>query len=111
MEIHRYSQDRVEVIELPSRVMMADAPSLRAFIRDLVAEGRDRLVLDLGGVDFMDSSGLSVLISALKAVQAHGGRLLLLNPQPRVRALIELTRLQSVFEIYLDRDAAVASLS
>jgi anti-sigma B factor antagonist len=101
----------VDVVRLPRRVMMADAPSIRTDIRKMVERGRKNIVLDLSDVAFIDSSGLSVLISARDATQAVGGDVLLLNPTSIVRSLIELTRLQEVFEIFGSEEHAVQRLA
>lgn len=110
MNLKTQSFDAVELITLPQRLVMANAPEVRAAIKDLIDDGRTRLVLDLQGVEFVDSSGLSVLVSTLKAVQPRGGEVLLLSPSDGVRSLIELTRLHQIFAIYEDRAAAVDEL-
>ena len=75
------------------------------------ASGQRHLVLDLGGVAFVDSSGLSVLVSALKAAKKVSGSVVLLNLTNGVRALIELTRMHEVFQIFADQQAAIDQLS
>jgi anti-sigma B factor antagonist len=99
------------VITLPNQLVMNNAAETRKAIRDLIDAGSHRLVLDLEPVGFIDSSGLSVLVSTLKAVQANQGEVVLLRPNDNVRSLMELTRLHQVFEIFEDRDAAVHRLS
>ncbi len=101
----------VDVVRLPRRVMMADAPSIRNEIRTMVESGRRNIILDLSDVAFIDSSGLSVLISAREATRAVGGDVLLLKPTSIVRSLIELTRLQEVFEIFGSEEHAVQRLA
>jgi anti-sigma B factor antagonist len=101
----------VEVVTLPTQLVMANAAETRAEIRALVADGRTRLILDLSGVEFVDSSGLSVLVSALKAAAPRNGRVVLLAPSAGVRSLIELTRLHQVLTIFEDRDAALEELA
>lgn len=103
--------DAIDIVELSGRLVMADAPEARQQLKTIIEGGQGKLILDLAGVSFMDSSGLSVLISAYKAVQAKGGDLVLLNLTPMVQSLIELTRLQQVFEIFTDKAAAIARLS
>lgn len=103
--------DAIDIVELSGRLVMADAPEARQQLKTIIDAGQGKLILDLAGVSFMDSSGLSVLISAYKAVQAKGGDLVLLNLTPTVQSLIELTRLQQVFEIFTDKAAAIARLS
>ena len=96
----------IDVIKLPNRMTMAGAAAQRHALRDLVDSGRNRLVIDMGNVEFVDSSGLSVLVSAVKAARASGGDVVLLDLSGPVRSLIELTRLHYVFEIFTDMRAA-----
>jgi len=109
LELENYG--RADLVTLPKQLVMANAPDARNAIKDLIRQGHTRLVLDLQAVDFVDSSGLSVLVSTLKAAQAEKGEVVLLGPTDGVRSLIELTRLHKVFEIYDDRQAAVQRLN
>jgi anti-sigma B factor antagonist len=111
MKINRKTHGTVDVIQLPQRLSMADAGNVREDLHELVMQGRNNLVLDLARVSFMDSSGLSVLLSARKSVAPHNGQVVLLNPSAEARVLIELTRLHEVFDIFIDHDAAVEFLS
>lgn len=110
MTIETQDIDGIEVLALPQRVVMANAAEIRKAIIARVESGRRRIVIDLGKTEFMDSSGLSVLISTLKAVRKVNGAVVLLNVSEGVRALIELTRLNEIFDIFVDRDAAIAQL-
>ncbi len=103
--------DAIDIVELSGRLVMADAPEARQQLKTIIEAGHGKLILDLAGVSFMDSSGLSVLISAYKAVRAKGGDMVLLSLTPTVQSLIELTRLQQVFEIFTEKAAAIARLS
>jgi anti-sigma B factor antagonist len=111
MELIRHDHGPVEIIELPARLVMANASDTRRALFDLIEQGRNRLIFDLKRVDFIDSSGLSVLVSALKAANNDTGEVLLLSPNDAVRSLIELTRLHHIFEIFEDRNAAIQRLS
>lgn len=108
MKIQNY--DSVVLVGLPERLVMANSAEIRGDILRLVEAGQKYLILDLSRVDFVDSSGLSILVSALKAVQPLGGDVLLLKPTDNVRALIELTRLHQVFDIFEDQPAAIFHL-
>ena len=110
MNLSSQTHGSVELVCLPQRLVMANAQEARTAIRGLIDDGRTRLVLDLHAVQLVDSSGLSVLVSALKALQPHDGRVVLLSPSKGVRSLIELTRLHQVFEIFEDREAAIGEL-
>ena len=111
MTITHHSYNSIELIKLPTRLVMANATDTRKALIKLIEQGRHRLIFDLNQVEFIDSSGLSVLVSALKAAQNDAGEVLLLSPSDGVRSLIELTRLHQVFEIFEDRDAAIKRLS
>lgn len=111
MQIQIQQNGSVSVLCMPSRVLMADAPAIRFRIGQLVKEGCTRLVLDLKGVEMLDSSGLSTLVTALKTVGRHQGRVVLAAPTTDVQALLEITQLHHVFEIFEDVGAAVAELS
>jgi anti-sigma B factor antagonist len=73
-----------------------------------VAEGSTRIVVDLDGVDFLDSTGLGVLVGALKRVRSNDGELSLVCTQPRIRKVFEVTGLTKVFALYDSVDEAVA---
>lgn len=111
MQLHSESHGSVELVSLPPRLVMANAQEARTALKHLIAGGRHRLVLDLQPVDFIDSSGLSILISALKELKLCNGSVALLSPSDDVRTLIELTRLHQVFAIFEDREAALHSLA
>jgi anti-sigma B factor antagonist len=88
-----------------NRLDAAAAPGLRSATADLANQGRFRVVLDLGGVDFVDSSGLGALIHMHKTFEGRG-RLALCNLDPKVAQLFKVTRLQRVFAIASTPDEA-----
>jgi anti-sigma B factor antagonist len=100
----------IDIVALAGRLVMTDAPEVRRKLLATVEQGNGKLILDLAEVGFMDSSGLSVLVSAFKAARAKDGDVVLLHLSPTVRSLIELTRLQQIFAIFEDEAAALARL-
>jgi anti-sigma B factor antagonist len=111
MGISGRSVGRVEVMALSGTLDAAASPEVRTKLEALVEAGRKRLVVDLSGVRFVDSSGFFALVSSYKAARAAGGDVVLLGLPPPVRSVIELTRLHRVFEIFEDEAAAVGKLS
>lgn len=101
----------VDIVQLPQRLDAAAAPALRQQVADMVQRGRVRLILDLSAVKSCDSSGLSVLVSALKAARAANGDVMLLRLSSPARTFIELTRLHQAFRIFEDEAAAVAAFA
>jgi anti-sigma B factor antagonist len=96
------------VLQVGGEVDVATAPRLREQLIKLVNDQRFRVVVDLGGVDFIDSTGLGVLIGALKRVRTHGGDLTLVCTERRILKVFEITGLNQVFDIHETIDAAVA---
>jgi anti-sigma B factor antagonist len=84
------------------------APAIRAHIQALVEQGRVEIVCDLNEVDFLDSSGLSALVSALKTARERGGFLKLVGLKDQVAGAFKRTMLDRVFEIYPTVEAALA---
>lgn len=111
MAVARRSEGDVEVVRLAGDLNAAVAGPTKDEIQRVIDSGRSRLVLDLEDVRFVDSSGLSVLVAALKAARAVGGDLVLAGLKPEVESIIQLTRLHRVLNLYADEGAAVASLA
>lgn len=107
----RRSAGPVEIVSLRGTLDAAVAPSARAEIKAIFDEGRTRLALEMSGIRHIDSSGLSVLVTAMKTARTSGGDVVLVKPTPSVRSLLELTRLHRILEVFEDEDAAVAKLS
>jgi anti-sigma B factor antagonist len=107
----RESSGPVEILRFQGNLDAAVSGKLRKDVKDIVASGRARLLFDLKGVNFIDSSGLSVFVTALNAARAAGGDVALLGLTKDVRSLIELTRLHRIFTIHEDEAAAIEQLS
>ncbi|MEO9223645.1 MAG: STAS domain-containing protein [Acidimicrobiales bacterium] len=100
-------RDGWAVLAVTGEVDVATAPGLRERLIGLVSEGQGRIVVDLEGVDFLDSTGLGVLVGALKRVRTHDGELVLVCTHARVLKVFEITGLTKVFPIYKTVDEAV----
>jgi anti-sigma B factor antagonist len=88
------------VLAVSGEVDVATVPRLREQLHALVAEGNRRIIVDLDGVDFLDSTGLGVLVGALKRVRSNDGDLYLVCTQPRIRKVFEVTGLTKVFSLF-----------
>ncbi len=96
------------VVSIYGELDVATAPDLKERLVDLVNEGRSRIVLDLGGVDFLDSTGLGMIVSALKRARTHGGDLRIVCTESRITRLFEITGLDKALPLLPTVDAAVA---
>ncbi|NKF51707.1 STAS domain-containing protein [Shewanella sp. WXL01] len=101
---------RASLVRLPETMVMAQTPTYRAAIIDYIDRGNTRLAIDMSELQYIDSSGLSILISARNQVKKYCGEIVLLNPNPSVMALLELTRLHHIMDIYQDESQALIDL-
>lgn len=106
--VHAHTEGRWSILTVAGELDVVGAPELRQQVMRAVAEGQHDLVLDLSGVDFIDSFGLGVLIGALKRVRLLDGELQLVVTEPRVRRVLELCDLDRVFTLHTDVRAAVS---
>lgn len=102
-------RNETALITLSGALDAQTAPQLKQAFTDIIRDGRQDIVLDLGGVDFMDSSGLGAIVGAYKQVRIGKGDLRIASLQPAVRKVFELTRLDRVFKIFGDANEAIAA--
>ncbi|MGZ4665898.1 MAG: STAS domain-containing protein [Frankiaceae bacterium] len=96
------------VVVVGGEIDVYTAPKLREQLIDLVSSGHYNLVVDMEGVEFLDSTGLGVLVGGLKRVRAHGGALRLVCTQERILKVFRITGLTKVFPIHSSVEAAIA---
>jgi anti-sigma B factor antagonist len=110
MELNQKDVGSVVVVELVGKVMGGpDATVLNDALHELVQRGRKKVVVDLGQVTSMNSTGLGILISGLTTMRNTGGDLKLANVTERIQNLLMITKLRTVFEAHETVDKAVAS--
>ena len=102
----------VTIVDLSGKITLGEGGvTLREEVRKLVGEGQKKIVLNLAEVNYIDSSGLGELVSAYTAVKNAGGELKLLNLTSKVRDLLVITKLVTVFDVKDDEAAAVSSFA
>jgi len=101
--------DGATVVAVGGEIDVYTAPKLRDKITELVGDGAYHLVLDLRGVEFLDSTGLGVLVGGLKKVRAHDGSLRLVCTQERLLKIFRITGLAKVFDIHDSAEAALTA--
>jgi anti-sigma B factor antagonist len=102
----------VTVVDVSGRITLGEGSSeLRDAMRDLVAKGNKKILLNLGDVTYIDSSGIGELVSGFTSVSNQGGQLKLLNLTKRVKDLLQITKLYTVFEVHDDEAAAIRSFA
>ena len=96
------------VLAVQGEVDVYTAPRLRERLVELVTEGKRKIVVDLEGVDFLDSTGLGVLVGGLKRLRSNDGEMSLVSTQSRILKVFEITGLTKVFSIHDSVEAATA---
>lgn len=109
--MHVRSRDRGEwtVLDLEGEVDLSTAPKLRERLIDLIDDGRRKIVLNLSGVPFMDSTGLGVMVGGLKRLKERDGTLALAGPNRPVLRVLTLTGMDRVFTIHESVEDATGS--
>jgi anti-sigma B factor antagonist len=102
----------VTIVDLYGRIVLGEGSAgVRDLVRNLIKAGNKKILLNLRDVDYIDSSGLGELVSAFTSMRSQGGELKLLNLTKRVRALLQITKLLTVFDITDDEATSVKSFS
>lgn len=102
----------VTVIDAGGRITLGEgASAFRDIIRDMSAKGNKKLLLNLSEVSYIDSSGIGEMVSGFTTVTNNGGQLKLLGLSKRVKDLLQITKLYTVFEVFDDEAEAVRSFS
>jgi anti-sigma B factor antagonist len=104
--------DGVTIVDLSGRITLGEGSTmLRDIVRDLIAKGQKKILLNLGDVTYIDSSGIGELVSAFTTVRNGGGDLKLLNLTKKVHDLLQITKLYTVFDIKDDEASAIQSFT
>jgi len=111
MQLEHTTDQNIKFIQLPRRILMADAKETRKSLHSFLGGEQPLLALDMRSVEFIDSSGLAVLVNCLQTSRRNSGDICLFGMRDTVRTLFEITRLHSLFPIVDHRHEAVERLS
>ncbi len=104
--------DGVTIVDLSGRITLGEGSVvLRDTIKDLLGKGQKKILLNLGDVSYIDSSGIGELVSAFTSVRNQGGELKLLNLTKKVHDLLQITKLYTVFDVKDDEAAAIGAFA
>src|SRR6202142_4102087 len=110
MKVATRQVDGVTILDLSGRITLGEGSvTLRDSVRDLLAKGTKKILLNLGDVNYIDSSGLGELVSAFTTAKNQQADVKLLNLTKKVHDLLQLTKLYTVFDISDDEASAIAS--
>lgn len=110
MQTSVQERDNAVVVTLGGRFDAASAPAVKNLLKKLIGDGKCRLVLDLSQVDFLDSSGLGVLVTCHRLAENGGGALRLAGAGGTIETILKMTRLNRIFVIDRDVEDAISKL-
>jgi anti-sigma B factor antagonist len=100
----------VTVIDMDGRITLGEGSALlRDLVREKLGTGHRKILINLGGINYIDSTGLGELVSGYRLVKSEAGELKLLNLNKKVTDLLQITKLYTVFDIHNQEAEAVAS--
>ena len=111
MQLAHHSQESIDIIRLPEKLMMADASAAKSQLQKMLKKQKPMLAIDLTDLEYIDSSGLAVLVNCLQQARRNSGEICLFGMRDTVKILFELTRLYDLFPVVKERNDAVRSLS
>jgi anti-sigma B factor antagonist len=112
LQIHVRDLPNVAILSLEGRVTLGEGSSaLRQAVKDALARGSKRMILNLSKVPYIDSAGLGELVGTYATVRNQGGDVKLVGVQAKVQGLLQVTKLHTVFEVCDDEATAVAKLN
>jgi len=110
MKANNRQVNGVTIVDMSGRITLGEGSVvLRDSIKDLIGKGQKKILLNLGDVSYIDSSGIGELVSAFTSVRNQGGELKLLKLTKKVHDLLQITKLYTVFDIKDDETEAVRS--
>ena len=112
MKVATRQANDVTIVDLSGQIKLGEGSSvLRDTVKDLVAKGQKKILLNLGDVTYIDSSGIGELVSAYTSVRNQGGDMKLLHLTKKVHDLLQITKLYTVFHVLDDEKAAIAAFN
>jgi anti-sigma B factor antagonist len=102
--------DGITILDLSGRITLGEGSiTLRDSVRDVLAKGSKKILLNLGQITYIDSSGIGELVSAFTSVKNGGGELKLLNLTQKVHDLLQITKLYTVFDVWDNEASAITA--
>ena len=100
----------VTILDMDGKITIGEGSvAVRSAVRRLIEEGKKKILLNLSGVGYVDSSGIGELVSSFTTINREGGQLKLLNLTQKIQDLLAITKLLTVFDVYEDESTALNS--
>jgi anti-sigma B factor antagonist len=101
-------QPQTGILALEGEIDLHRSPQIKETLEPLIAQKVKRILVDLSGVTYIDSSGLAVMIETLQRIQAYGGKFAMFGLRESVRGIFQIARLDQIFSIFPDEAAALS---
>ena len=112
MEIKKRKIEDVQILDCKGKIVLGEGTmTVRSAVRDIVEANGKKIILNLAEVNYVDSSGIGELVSTYTTVTNAGGQLILLNLTKKIEQLLAITKLLTVFNVFDDEKAAIASFN
>ncbi len=111
MEIEQKESKGIIILNISGEIDLYNAPEIKDTIGKLISEDKFKVVLNLAGVSYIDSSGIGALISSLSNLKKQKGGMKIINVTGSVRKVFELTKLTTFFDIYTSEEEAIGAFS
>ena len=112
MKVATRQVDGVTILDLSGRITLGEGSvTLRETVHDVLSKGSKKILLNLGDINYIDSSGIGELVSGFTSVRNAGGELKLLNLTKKVHDLLQITKLYTVFDIWDNEASAIAAFN
>jgi len=112
MKIEVRTVGDVQIVDCSGKITLGEGTmAIRGTVREALKAGNKNLVLNLGGVNYIDSSGIGELVSSFTTVSNQGGKLKLLHLTKKIQELLAITKLLTVFQVYDDEEKVISSFS
>jgi len=110
--IARRTVDDIKILDCSGKIVLGEGTmTVRNMVRDIITAGGKKIILNLADVSYVDSSGIGELVSTYTTVTSAGGQLKLLNLTKKIEQLLAITKLLTVFQVFEDEQAAIASFN
>ena len=109
MQIKVDEKNGISIFRMEGDIDINTSPGMKKSFDKAISEKKDRIIINLKGVEYVDSSGLATLVEILKNLRGYGGKLKLTNLSPKVMGLFEITKLNKLFDIIGEEEDALSS--
>jgi len=112
MKIEKRAIGEIQILDCSGKITLGEGTmAVRNTVMDVLKDGGKKIILNLGDVNYIDSSGIGELVRTYITVSSGGGQLKLLNLTKKIQELLQITKLLTVFQVYDSESAALASFS